>query len=328
MSVRKRNGYWRIRIQYGGKRIERSLEAPATRQDALDYESKIRRDIISGKIGKSKKLTIEDALSRWLQGEASTLKSYKNLLTKVRQIEPFIINTPLTSIVDAAEEIKQDGIKKGKKAATINRRLSILKRLANLAYDQWDWLDKPLAQKIKKLPGEEKRHIYLTPDQVDTLAGHCRHPIVAIAIQLIARTGLRRSELIKADTIFDGCIVVAGKGNPPKQRLVPVPNDMPELTLPLNITANVLRNYFDEARILAGLPHVRIHDLRHTAASWWAQSNANLSTIRELLGHADLSTTGRYAHLSTEHLKLATTEATRQRSGGNMGLNKKEATPE
>jgi len=328
MSVRKRNGYWRIRIQYGGKRIERSLEAPATRQDALDYESKIRRDIISGKIGKSKKLTIEDALSRWLQGEASTLKSYKNLLTKVRQIEPFIINTPLTSIVDAAERIKQDGIKKGKKAATINRRLSILKRLANLAYDQWDWLDKPLAQKIKKLPGEEKRHIYLTPDQVDTLAGHCRHPIVAIAIQLIARTGLRRSELIKADTIFDGCIVVAGKGNPPKQRLVPVPNDMPELTLPLNITANVLRNYFDEARILAGLPHVRIHDLRHTAASWWAQSNANLSTIRELLGHADLSTTGRYAHLSTEHLKLATTEATRQRSGGNMGLNKKEATPE
>ena len=328
MPIRKWRDAWQIRLQIGGKRYERCLTSAATRKDALDYEAKIRSDFVAGKIGRSKKYTIEDALSRWLQGEASTLKSYKNLLTKVRQIEPFIINTPLTSIVDAAEEIKQDGIKKGKKAATINRRLSILKRLANLAYDQWDWLDRPLAQKIKKLPGEEKRHIYLTPDQVDTLAGHCRHPIVAIAIQLIARTGLRRSELIKADTIFDGCIVVAGKGNPPKQRLVPVPNDMPELTLPLNITANVLRNYFDEARILAGLPHVRIHDLRHTAASWWAQSNANLSTIRELLGHADLSTTGRYAHLSTEHLKLATTEATRQRSGGNMGLNKKEATPE
>tara|TARA_R110002012_G_scaffold274488_2_gene460794 strand:- start:6260 stop:7237 length:978 start_codon:yes stop_codon:yes gene_type:complete len=322
MSVRKWNNTWQIRLQAGGKRYEKSLTPFATRKDALDYEAKIRRDIISGKIGKSKTHTIEDALSRWLQGEASTLKSYKNLLTKVRQIVPFITDTPLTAIVDAAEEIKQDGIKSGKKAATINRRLSILKRLANLAYNQWDWLDKPLAQKIKKLPGEEKRHIYLTPDQVETLADHCKHPIVAIAIRLIARTGLRRSEVIKADTIFDGCIVVAGKGNPPKQRLVPVPNDMPELTLPLGISVNELRNYFDEARILAGLPHVRIHDLRHTAASWWAQSNANLSTIRELLGHADLSTTGRYAHLSTEHLKLATTEATRQRSGSKLGLDK------
>lgn len=322
MPVRKRNGSWRVRIQHGGKRIERSLKAPSTRQDALDYEAKIRSDFVAGRVGRSKKHTIEDALSRWLQGEASTLRSYKNLLTKVRQIVPFITDTPLTSIVDAGERIKQDGIKSGKKAATINRRLSILKRLANLSYDQWDWLDKPLAQKIKKLPGEEKRHIYLTPDQVDTLADHCRHPIVAIAIRLIARTGLRRSEVIKADTIFDGCIVVAGKGNPPKQRLVPVPNDMPELTLPLGISVNELRNYFDEARILAGLPHVRIHDLRHTAASWWAQSNANLSTIRELLGHADLSTTGRYAHLSTEHLKLATTEATRQRNGAKTGLNK------
>ncbi len=321
MSVRKRGNIWRIRIQESGKRIERSLRPSATRQDALDYEARIRREIVAGQVGRKKKYSIEDALAKWLQGEASTLKSYKNILSKVRALEPFITDTPLTSIVNAAEKIKSDGIKNSLKPATINRRLAVLRRIANLAYEQWDWINKPLGQKIKMLRGEIARHIYLTPDQVDTLADHCRHPTVSIAIRLVARTGLRKSELLKADTIFDDCIVVEDSKNG-RPRLVPVPKDMPELILPLKITGNVLRNYFDEARTLANMEYVRFHDLRHTAASWWAQSKANLSTIRDLLGHRDLSTTGRYAHLSTEHLKQASEESDRKRIGAKMGLDK------
>lgn len=49
----------------------------------------------------------------------------------------------------------------------------------------------------------------------------------------------------------------------------------------------------------------RWHDLRHTFASRLAQANVSLNKIRELMGHADLKMTLRYAHLATEDLANA-----------------------
>jgi integrase len=51
-------------------------------------------------------------------------------------------------------------------------------------------------------------------------------------------------------------------------------------------------------RIEAGLPEVRLHDLRHTAASIAVANGASLPMIGRILGHADTKTTQRYAHLS------------------------------
>lgn len=312
MPVRKRGERWHVRLQVGGQRIERSLGPSATKADAIAYEAKIRRDIVAGRVGRTPAHSIEDALVKWLEGEASGLKSYDNLLGKVRALRTAAAGRKLTDIVAVAEQIKSDGIKAGLAPATINRRLAILRRIANLAHGQWDWLDQPLGQRIKLLRGESARHAYLTPDQVDTLAAHCRHAGVAKAIRLVARTGLREGELLRADTIFDGCIVVeeSKSGRP---RLVPVPPDMTDLTLPIGITYATLRTYFEEARAAAGLPHIRFHDLRHTAASWWAQSGANLAIIRDLLGHANLAVTSRYTHLMTGDLKRASEDVARQR---------------
>lgn len=52
-------------------------------------------------------------------------------------------------------------------------------------------------------------------------------------------------------------------------------------------------------------PHVRIHDLRHTFASQLASKGADLQTIRDLLGHANIRSTERYAHLASHHLHSA-----------------------
>ena len=245
---------------------------------------------------------MEEALVRWLQGEAATLKSYDNLLSKVRALQEHAAGRRLDAVVSVAEAIKQAGIRDGLAPATINRRLAVLRRIANLAHEQWGWLDVPLGARIKLLRGEKSRHVYLTPDQVEMLASHCRHEGVALAIRLAARTGLREAELLRADTIFDGCIVVNESKNG-RPRLVPVPIDMPDLALPLGVTYATLRTFFEDARAAAGMPHVRFHDLRHTAASWWAQAGANLAVIRDLLGHANLAVTGRYAHLMTADLK-------------------------
>ena len=55
---------------------------------------------------------------------------------------------------------------------------------------------------------------------------------------------------------------------------------------------------------MAGLPEsVHFHTLRHTYASWLVMGGVEIFTVKKLLGHADISTTMRYAHLSPKSLK-------------------------
>jgi len=56
----------------------------------------------------------------------------------------------------------------------------------------------------------------------------------------------------------------------------------------------------------AGLENVRLHDLRHSFASFAVSGGASLPVIGALLGHANSSTTQRYAHLHDDPLKMAT----------------------
>ena len=60
-------------------------------------------------------------------------------------------------------------------------------------------------------------------------------------------------------------------------------------------------------RTRAGLDDVRIHDLRHSFASRALAAGESLSMIGKLLGHADLQSTARYAHLEREREKLSAT---------------------
>jgi integrase len=62
---------------------------------------------------------------------------------------------------------------------------------------------------------------------------------------------------------------------------------------------------WDKARTRAGLKEFRIHDLRHSFASCLVNAGRSLYEVQELLGHADIKTTSRYAHLSRERLSDA-----------------------
>jgi len=53
----------------------------------------------------------------------------------------------------------------------------------------------------------------------------------------------------------------------------------------------------------ADLPDVRIHDLRHTFASLLVSGGASLEIIGRLLGHSQMQTTQRYAHLMESPLR-------------------------
>ena len=55
----------------------------------------------------------------------------------------------------------------------------------------------------------------------------------------------------------------------------------------------------------AGITDFRFHDLRHTRATRLVRATGNLKAVQKLLGHSDISTTARYAHVLDEDLRIA-----------------------
>ncbi|RFU13873.1 site-specific integrase [Rhodobacteraceae bacterium W635] len=66
-----------------------------------------------------------------------------------------------------------------------------------------------------------------------------------------------------------------------------------------------LQPFWQRVRARAGVKDVRIHDLRHTFASTAVASGQGLPMIGKLLGHTQVQTTARYAHLAAEPVRMA-----------------------
>lgn len=96
--------------------------------------------------------------------------------------------------------------------------------------------------------------------------------------------------VLKAIPRFDDCPFV-------------VPN--PETLQPFQS----IYNSWNNARIRAKLPDVRLHDLRHSCASNLVNSGQSLYVVAKVLGHAQVRTSERYAHLSSDTLLNAVNAA-------------------
>jgi integrase len=66
-----------------------------------------------------------------------------------------------------------------------------------------------------------------------------------------------------------------------------------------------LRKPFVRVALMASVDNIRLHDLRHTFASVGVDSNTALTIIGSLLGHTDLRTTMKYAHLGSDPVRVA-----------------------
>lgn len=80
------------------------------------------------------------------------------------------------------------------------------------------------------------------------------------------------------------------------------------------------RGPFGAALELAGIDgRVRVHDLRHTYASWLIQNGATLAEVAEVMGHSDTEVTKRYAHLRKDNFSAVRAALARSSRGADSG---------
>ena len=75
------------------------------------------------------------------------------------------------------------------------------------------------------------------------------------------------------------------------------------------IAYTTIHKVWGRLRRKAGLPHLRIHDLRHQYASFLVNSGRTLYEVQQILGHSDPKVTQRYSHLSSKALQDAANSA-------------------
>lgn len=68
------------------------------------------------------------------------------------------------------------------------------------------------------------------------------------------------------------------------------------------LTRDIVKHPFTRLTFAAGLPRIRVHDVRHSFASQLAMAGVSLLAISKLLGHSGMQVTERYAHLSPSSL--------------------------
>jgi integrase len=198
--------------------------------------------------------------------------------------------------------------------ATLNRELSLLKHMYTKAIE-WGKCKENPAKKVKKLKGEFKRVRFLLPDEVQRLLSNCAdylRPIVTVAVH----TGMRKGEIfgLRWEQVnFEQGIITLQETKNGERRDIPMDETVKATLKGIERKGNYLfcneegdtfvrlQRSFEGALRKSGIQDFRFHDLRHTFASNMVMAGEDLNTVRELLGHKDLTMTLRYAHLSPSH---------------------------
>jgi integrase len=302
LPVRRHGAGWEVRLQHGGRRFSKTV---ASRSDALYLEGTLRKRLNDSRAGRTPAYTLEEALHRWLTNEGASLRSQETVRGIARALYPFCQGRMLHDVVAVAGEIETAGRKEGNLPATINRKLSVLRRIAKLAYKRWGWLENDLGAKVTMLPGERKRTEYVTLAQARRLIAAASGPMREM-IRWALLTGLRRGELfaLTPDCFRDGSINIreSKTGQP---RAIPVPAELDPKRFPFGYNYSTMERHWILARQRAGMPHIRFHDLRRTFGTWLLQNRADLASIRVLLGHSTIAMTSRYLGANQADLKRA-----------------------
>ena len=208
--------------------------------------------------------------------------------------------------------------------ATINRIVILLKHVFNCAL-RWDCLPpgcNPCVG-VTEVKNHATMERYLTPEEVTRLFAEIDGNVntqVGKVVRLLLYTGARKSEVLHAtwdnvDLTRRVLTVPVSKSGRPRyialsEAAVELLNSLPrEEDIPWVFFNPKTRKppvslfwAWNTMRKNVGLADVRLHDLRHSFASFLVNSGRTLYEVQRLLGHHDPKVTMRYAHLSQDSL--------------------------
>ncbi len=265
----------------------------------------------------------------------NTLESYGRDL---RQFQSYLQNIQIDSIKDSNRNTILTYLNtlqtKGKAVSTISRNLAAIKSFYQYLVRQ-RYLENDPAANMESPKLEKKLPKILSIQEVEELLKQPIHTVPTglrdkAMLELLYATGIRVSELI-ALNISDinlemGYIKCCGKGS--KERIVPLGSiaakcvqeytnkgrsklvrTYEESALFVNHHGNrltrqgfwkIIKKYAHEAHIVKDITP---HTLRHSFATHLLENGADLRSVQEMLGHADISTTQIYTHVTKNPLK-------------------------
>lgn len=213
------------------------------------------------------------------------------------------------------------------KNSTISRRISTLRTFYNYLVDE-NIVENNVFHNVKNPKLEKKLPNYLNYNEMEELLESIDISTTEglekrLLIEMFYSTGCRVSEMINvkiSDIDFTNkTIRIMGKGS--KERIVYFGNYASKYLdnylskvkcdkylftnkkgekLTINEVEQIVKDIMKHISIKT---HVTPHTLRHTFATHLLNNGADIKTVQELLGHANLSTTGIYTHVSSDRLK-------------------------
>jgi integrase len=250
-------------------------------------------------------MTLEDLLrrsaSRLWTSPSHLSYSYSNILDAIEIMGRPLLANITTTMVDDYTQVISEGVK----PSTVNRKLSSLHTLLKYAYDR-EWIEKVPKFSWKKEDNERIR--WLSPEEEKTLLS-ILPPDVAAFCEILIHTGMRRGELLTmTKEQIDGDYARLWKTKTKRPRSVPLTSRAKALLhqwVPFTMSIHRLSTEWEKARKAMGLeddPGFVLHTLRHTTATRVLKSTGNLAVVQKVLGHAKVTTTMRYAHVSDDTL--------------------------
>ncbi len=329
----KTQSAWVVDIQFqlsDGSTDRKTKTSPVnTKAGATEYERQLRGHLLGGTFQKTDKKTLSDFVETFLEysrnnNKPSSVYSKEHILKN--HLVPAFGSLALATIgPQQIESYKARKKEEGLSAKTVFNHLTILQKLINL---ELEYRGKTERIRLKKPKVPKPAFDFLTFEETERfLEAAKKVPVWEPLCVLALNTGLRAGELralrwedvdLQAKRLVVRQSVWRKEFDTPKSghsREVPLNaasvwalSAKRSIGLPLvfcHPTGAVYSNSAVEratARVsrLAGLRTIHPHVLRHTFASHLIMRGASLKEVQELLGHATMEMTMRYAHLSPE----------------------------
>lgn len=329
-----------------GRRVRRST-GTTDRKEAEAIEAKWKLEAFRAKTwGEQPERTFEELMVAYLKATRHK-RSHSRDLVSVKALRRHLAGRSLHELGPA--EVRRyiaarqaEGVQPG----TINRELALLSTAINTARRDWEWdITNPVPG--RKLREPEGRVRWITRAEAQALIraaeASVKAPHLADFIRLALSTGCRAGELLglewgRVDLGRGLLLLEAQHTKTARRRSVPLNADAREALLSRarwraqhcpasrwvfcdeqgRRIASVKRSFATACRA-AGIEDFRIHDLRHTCAAWLVSAGVPLPEVRDLLGHASITMTERYAHLAPDNVRRAVSQIEGLSRSGHAG---------